>query len=173
MADMGYIALFLALVASIYSAIAYIFGVRGRQPALIKSAKCSLLITFGLVSASATVLLISLLTHNFQIEYVASYTSRDLHPIYLLSAFWAGNDGSLLFWAWLLSLFATVVLLQRRAGNREMIDYASVVIMLTEAFFSINYGEPEFKASGLLFYRVWGNHPIYAYILAVSRGCLV
>jgi len=137
MAGIGYAVLFLALLASVFSAIAYIFGVRKRHPVLIKSARFSLFITFGLVSASASVLLISLLTHNFQIEYVASYTSRDLHPIYLVSAFWAGNDGSLLFWAWLLSLFVTILVLQRRNRSTETIPYAYAIIMLTEAFFLI------------------------------------
>ena len=96
MADIGYIALFLALVASIYAAIAFVFGVRGRHRALIESAKNSLLAVFGLVSISVAVLVYALVTHNFQIEYVASYTSRDLSLPYLLSALWAGNDGSLL-----------------------------------------------------------------------------
>ena len=86
MADIGYIALLLALVASIYSAIAYIFGVRGRHPALIESARNSLLAVCGLVSISVAVLLHALVTHDFQIEYVASYTSRDLSLPYLLSS---------------------------------------------------------------------------------------
>lgn len=114
MADVGYIALFLALVAAIYSVIAFIFGMRGKHLALIRSARNSLLAVCGLVSVSVAILLYALVTHNFQIEYVAAYTSRDLPPAYLLSALWAGNDGSLLFWGWLLSVFAVVVVLQKR-----------------------------------------------------------
>ncbi len=114
MADIGYIALFLALVASIYSAIAFIFGARGKHPVLTHSARNSLLAACGLVSISVAALLYALVTHNFQIEYVASYTSRDTSLAYLISALWAGNDGSLLFWGWLLSLFAVVVVLQKR-----------------------------------------------------------
>jgi len=137
MADIGYIALFLALVASIYSAIAYIFGVRGRHPALIESARNSLLAVCGLVSISVAVLVYALVTHDFQIEYVASYTSRDLSLPYLISALWAGNDGSLLFWGWLLSLFAAVVVLQKRDIGKELVPYAASIIMATQAFFLI------------------------------------
>lgn len=137
MADIGYIALFLALVASIYSAIAFVFGVRGRHPALTKSAKNSLLAVCGLVSISVAILVYALLTHDFQIEYVASYTSRDLSFTYLISALWAGNNGSLLFWGWLLSVFAAVVVLQKRDRSRELVPYASSIIMVTEAFFLI------------------------------------
>ncbi|MEE9400013.1 MAG: heme lyase CcmF/NrfE family subunit [Dehalococcoidales bacterium] len=137
MADIGYIALFLALVASIYSAIAHIFGARGNHPALIHSARNSLLAVCGLVSISVVALVYALVTHDFQIEYVASYTSRDLSLTYLLSALWAGNDGSLLFWGWLLSLFAVVIVLQKRDIGKELVPYASSIVMVTQAFFLI------------------------------------
>ncbi len=81
---------------------------------LLESARNTLLAVCGLVSVSVAVLVYALLTHDFQIEYVAAYTSRDLSVSYLLSALWAGNDGSLLFWAWLLSVCAAVVVLQKR-----------------------------------------------------------
>jgi len=137
MADIGYIALLLAMVASIYSGIAYIFGVRGRYPALVNSARTGLFVTFGLVTFSTLILLLALLTHNFQIEYVASYTSRDMPFVYLVSSLWAGNKGSLLFWAWLLSLFAMLVVLPKREKKGELVPYASSIIILTEAFFLI------------------------------------
>ena len=135
MATIGYLALILALIASIYSAIAFIPG--RRHPALAHSARSSLLAACGLVSISVAVLTYALLTHNFQIEYVYSYTSRDLSLAYLLSALWAGNDGSLLLWVWLLSLFAVVVVLQKRDIGRELVPYASSIIMVTQTFFLI------------------------------------
>src|SRR4030067_919089 len=137
MADIGYIALLLALVAAIYAAISFIFGARGRHSALVDSAKNSLLAVCGLVSISVGALLYALLSHDFQIEYVASYTSSTLSVAYLISALWAANSGSLLFWTWLLSLFATVVLLQKRDIGKELVPYAAVVIMVTQAFFLI------------------------------------
>jgi cytochrome c-type biogenesis protein CcmF len=137
MADIAYIALFLALLASIYAAIAFAFGARKRHAALLHSASNSLLAVFGLVSLSVAILVYALVTHNFQIEYVASYTSTDLPLAYRLSALWAGNDGSLLVWAWLISLFAAVVVLQKRDTARELVPYASAIIMVTQAFFLI------------------------------------
>ena len=98
MAEIGYISLFLALVASIYSAIAFVFGVRGKHPELVASARNSLVAVCGLVSISVARLMYALVSHDFQIEYVASSTSLDLSLPYLISALWAGNDGSLLFW---------------------------------------------------------------------------
>ncbi len=137
MAEIGYIALVLALVASIYSIIAFVLGAKGGHQRLLASARNSLLAVSVLVTISVAVLLAALISHNFQIEYVASYTSRDLSLPYLISALWAGNAGSLLFWGWLISLFAAVVVLRKRALGGELLSYASVIIMVTEAFFLV------------------------------------
>ncbi|MFC1980107.1 heme lyase CcmF/NrfE family subunit [Chloroflexota bacterium] len=137
MADIGYIALLLALVAAIYSAVAFVFGVGGRHPRIRDSARNSLFAVFGLVSISVATLVHALVTHNFQIEYVVSYSSLDTSLPYLISALWAGNAGSLLFWAWLLSLLATMVVLHKRDRSRELVSYASTIIMATEAFFLV------------------------------------
>src|SRR3989338_9069790 len=120
MADIGYISLFLALAVSFYSAVANIIGGRGRDPVFLLSARNGLLAACGLISISVAALLYALVTHDFQIEYVASYTIRDLSLGYRLSTLWAGNDGSLLFWVWLLSVFAAVQVLQKRTVAREL-----------------------------------------------------
>ncbi|MDP2720235.1 MAG: heme lyase CcmF/NrfE family subunit [Dehalococcoidia bacterium] len=135
MTDIGNTSLLLALAAAIYSAVAYITGTRKRNPGVVASARRSLIAVFGLVSLAELVLLFALLTHNFRIEYVASYTNRDLSPAYLISALWAGNAGSLLFWAWLLSLFSLITVLQKRDIGRELVPYAASVAMITQVFF--------------------------------------
>ncbi len=137
MAEIGYTALVLALVASIYSVISFVIGARSGYPKLLASAKNSLLAVSVLVTISVAVLLAALISHNFQIEYVYQYTSSDLSLPYLISALWAGNAGSLLFWGWLLSLFAAVVVLRKRVQGGELLPYASAIIMVTEAFFLV------------------------------------
>ena len=135
MADIAYAVLFLAIVASLYSAVAFALGIRKRQTAFVVSAGNGIIAVCGLVSVSVAILLWALITHDFGIEYVASYSSRETSLPYLVSALWAGNSGSLLFWAWLLSIFASVVLLKSRGRNKELYAYASMIIMITEAFF--------------------------------------
>ena len=152
MADIGYITLLLALGAAIYTVFVYILGIRKKHPALLQSARNGLIAVCGLLSVSVMVMLIAILTHNFQIEYVASYTSRDMSLSYLLSALWAGNDGSLLFWAWLLSVFAVIVVLQKRDVGKELVPWAAAVIMITELFFLIlliSVSNPFFELSYL------------------------
>jgi cytochrome c-type biogenesis protein CcmF len=131
----GYAALFLALAASIYAAIAYLAGARGGHPKLVESARGSLLVAGGLVTLTIILLLIALLTRNFNLAYIASYTSRNTPLAYVISALWAGNDGSMLFWAWFVAIFAVAVVIQRRDRNRELVPYASGIMMIVLAFF--------------------------------------
>ena len=59
--------------------------------------------TFAALAVAALALWKGLVTHDFNIEYVAAYTSRNLPSGYIVSALWAGQKGSLLFWALVLS----------------------------------------------------------------------
>ncbi|MEW6141749.1 MAG: heme lyase CcmF/NrfE family subunit [Chloroflexota bacterium] len=135
MAFIGSIALVLALVAAVYSIIAY--AISGRRGTASASARFSLIAVCGLVSVSTLVLLLALVTHDFRLEYVASYTSHTLPLPYLISALWAGNDGSLLFWAWLLAVFAAIAMFPKRTAGRELVPYASAIVMAAEVFFII------------------------------------
>jgi cytochrome c-type biogenesis protein CcmF len=137
MADIGYISLLLALVAAVYTTVAFIVGARTKRTPFINSARNGVIAVCGLLSLSVLILVYALITHQFQIEYVASYTSSDTPLQYLISALWAGNDGSLLFWGWMLSIFAVLVTFQKRDGNKELLPYASSVLTINTAFFLI------------------------------------
>src|ERR1035437_7607887 len=137
MAYIGYISLFLALLASIFSAFTFVFGYRWKSPPLLGVARSGLIATCGFFTVASIILLIALLTHNFSFEYVASYTARDLGLGYLISAFWAGNAGSLLLWAWLLSIFTTAIVVGKRTTGKELIPYAGAILLAVQAFLTI------------------------------------
>ncbi|MFW6038862.1 MAG: heme lyase CcmF/NrfE family subunit [bacterium] len=101
---------------------------------------------FALISATALMLLIALVDSDFRIEYVVSYTERALPSAYKLAAFWAGKEGSLLLWAWLLGAMNVIALIQRRGrrGTEEAIFLA--VLAAVSGFFAalILYGADPF-----------------------------
>jgi cytochrome c-type biogenesis protein CcmF len=134
-ADIGYIALVLSFFICICTAAILFWGQMRKNSKLTATAQIGVFAVFGLVSLSAIILIYALMTHDFQLEYVASYTSRDMSWPYLLSAFWAGNAGSLLLWGWLVTFFAVVMVLWRRKSTKELLHYASSVAMLASAFF--------------------------------------
>ena len=55
--------------------------------------------------------------------------------LYKFTAWWGGQEGSLLLWAWLLSTYAAIVVFQNRRKFRDMMPYVIGVLMATEAFF--------------------------------------
>ncbi len=71
---------------------------QGRSDALRYIEKAQLVISGALLVASG-LLLHALFWNDFSVQYVASYTDRILPVFYRLTAFWAGQAGSMLFWA--------------------------------------------------------------------------
>ncbi len=136
MAEIGFISLILALMVSLYSIVAFFIGFKIHRISWITNGRIGVVLVFILVSVSALVLEISLVTHNFQLEYVNSYTSTDLPLPYLISSWWAGNAGSLLFWAWILSLSALIFVLKKQKDN-TLLPYSSTITMIVQGFFLI------------------------------------
>jgi cytochrome c-type biogenesis protein CcmF len=135
MADLGYVALSLAFVLAGYAAVASLIAVRSGQGDLWLSARNAVWAALALISVASAALLYSLATRDFSLRYVAEYTSRDLSMPLTLAAWWAGQAGSLLFWSWLLAVFAGAVLIQNRRQNKELTPYTVAVIMAVLAFF--------------------------------------
>ena len=137
LANFGYGALVITLLISIYGIIAAIYGTRKNEPAWVESARLAMLLTFPLITISALVLVYLLVTGRFEVEYVSSVTSHSM-PMYLrITALWGGQAGSLLFWSWLLSAFATAVTLRKWERDREFLPWVIVVSLITLAFFLV------------------------------------
>ena len=135
MAELGYVALVLALAACVFSIAVFIIGLRSSRQWWLGVARKGVLAATVLFSISVIALVVALIGHDFQIEYVYSYTSSDLSLPYLISALWAGNAGSLFFWGWLLSLATAVVVLKKQSQAEELKPYAALVILVILVFF--------------------------------------
>ena len=91
-------------------------------------------ITLCLIVASLA-LWKGLASHDFNMEYVAAYTSRNLPSAYIFTAFWAGQKGSLLFWAVVLSLFASAAQLLTARRYAYLLPYVAGVTAAVITFF--------------------------------------
>ena len=132
---LGTFSLWLALLLSVW---AVVLGFSGRwldRPDLTASVRGAVYATFGALAVAALSLWKGLASHDFNIEYVAAYTSRNLPDGYIISALWAGQKGSLLFWAVVLSLFGMLaqLLTPRRYG--ALMPYVAAVTSAVVAFF--------------------------------------
>ncbi len=106
MTTLGQISLWLALLIAAWGTVTGVLGaIRGR-PELTHSARRATYALLGLLTVAAASLITALLRHDFNVAYVAEYTSRNLPAVYTIAAFYGGQAGSLLFWAFVLSIFA-------------------------------------------------------------------
>lgn len=137
MGTLGLFSLILALVVCAYSLIAVAKGVRTKSLKWIKSSQNAVIAVGGLVSLAGVILIYSFVVNDFHLQYVAEHSAINLPLAYRLSAFWAGQEGSLLLWEWLLTLFAVILIIQNRRKNKELMPYVSAIMMAISLFFLI------------------------------------
>ncbi|MCC6955326.1 MAG: heme lyase CcmF/NrfE family subunit [Anaerolineales bacterium] len=134
-ADLGFGALVITFVISVYGAAAAIYGGIKAKPEWVESARLAMLLTFPLISIAALSLIYLLVNGHYEIEYVSSVTSNSM-PYYLkVTALWGGQAGSLVFWSWLMSAFASAVTLRKWDRDREFLPWVIVVSLITLSFF--------------------------------------
>ncbi|HEV2205594.1 MAG TPA: heme lyase CcmF/NrfE family subunit [Candidatus Acidoferrales bacterium] len=132
---LGSFALLLAFIIASYAFLAGIAGIITRRPLLKKSALNAGMAVFFLVSISVGVLEFFFFTDNYSLAYVAEHSNRALPALYKFAALWAGQEGSLLWWSWLLSCYAFCVLFLNRKKHPELMPYVGVVIAGVQIFF--------------------------------------
>ncbi len=138
MIDLGRYALYIGLMVSVYTLFAILYGLFRRNRSFIESGYRGLYLIFFLYTISAIALIYAFVTDRFQIRYVAGYSERALPLFYKVTGLWAGQDGSLLFWGWLLSLFGLIVMYQNRKDRIHLyLPYVALIIGAVEAFFLI------------------------------------
>lgn len=139
MPELGPWLLWLAGLTTAYSIVVLSLGIQRERKgaALIASGYNAALAAGALLTGAALLLFYNLAASNFRVEYVASYTSRELPLFYKLSAFWGGQQGSLLLWAWLLVLFTSAVLLIYRRRQMPALPHVVAILMGTLLFFEV------------------------------------
>src|SRR5690348_15958565 len=98
MVDVGALALTVAWVLALYAVVMAVAGAYWRKRDWVASAEHAALAVWGLTVIAVAALLHALATHDFNIEYVAHYSSSTLPLQYTVAALWGGQAGSLLFW---------------------------------------------------------------------------
>ncbi len=132
---LGQFALWTAFFVGLWACVIGFSGRWHARPELAVSVIRAVYALFAVLMVAAFSLWKGLISHDFNIEYVASYTSRNLPGYYLVSAFWAGQKGSLLFWAIVLSLFAALAQWLTPARYRAMMPYVAAVTSGVTVFF--------------------------------------
>ena len=133
--EIGYGALIVALALALYGSAAAAAGACTGRGALVQSAQHAALGVFVLVTACLLLLVYAFLTFDFSVRYVATNTNLGTPFYYRITAVWGALEGSIVLWAWMLSLYTLFVVLRHRRNARELYPWVLTVMMGVSAFF--------------------------------------
>ena len=125
MAGLGYACLLLALAVCAYGIGASLYGVRSGRAEFADSGRRAVYALAGVLTVAVRVLEVAFLRNDFAFNTVADTSSRTTPALYRAAAVWSSQEGSLLLWAWLLSLWSSLALFldaQAHARGRRLRD---------------------------------------------------
>jgi cytochrome c-type biogenesis protein CcmF len=135
--ELGRAALVVSLGLVVYALLAGALGALTRRRRLAVSAQNALIASFGSTLVASVVLAVALVRHDFALTYVADHTSRALPTVYALSAFWGGQEGSLLLWLLVLTGYGVLAVWTNRRRARDLVVWVVPVIAGVATFFSL------------------------------------
>jgi cytochrome c-type biogenesis protein CcmF len=126
----GTIIVWIAALATGYSAFGYYRSV-GSQKRQLSAARNSYGVMVMAVLAASAALMMYILRHQFEYAYVWGYSSRALPLELLITTFWAGQEGSFLFWALCSALIGLGLMsYSRKTGNEAETMTVYTVVQL-------------------------------------------
>src|SRR4051812_49871691 len=135
MAHVGAACLVVALLTAAYSAGAALYGASSGRRQFVVSARRAIYALAGLMLFAMLLLEIAFVRSDFSFSLVQRYSSTDTPLFYKLTAMWSSQEGSLLLWATLLSVYSSVVLFATRHRHRQIAPYANAVLAVVAVFF--------------------------------------
>jgi cytochrome c-type biogenesis protein CcmF len=137
MAHFGFALLLMALLTATYTQAAAVLGHHRKSPRWVQSSSYGVIAVCALLSAASLALIYGFVTDDYQLKYVQHYSDRSMPLFYKVTSFWGGQDGSLLFWVWILSIWAAVATYRNRLRHREIMPYTTATLMLVVQFFLV------------------------------------
>jgi cytochrome c-type biogenesis protein CcmF len=128
--------LYAILVAAAYTFAIGIAAGQGR-PRLLQAARLSMFGVGALVALGVLVLAYAFVSHDFRISYVARYSDRSMSTPYLIAALWGGQDGSLLWWLFLYTVFGCSCVYWLKRKYLELQPYVIATLAAAISFFAI------------------------------------
>ncbi len=135
MADLGSISLALALALAAYSAVGSVLGTVRAVPLLVESARAAGYLLVLVLAVSVASLVGAFLSNDFEVAYVAAHSNLAMDRVYTWVAFYAGNEGSLLYIAFALAGLSALAVRLAPASVRDSLPYTNAVLMVILTFF--------------------------------------
>ena len=134
MVDVGAVALVTALVTAAFAGVGSLVGAWRRSPELVLSARYGLFAVPLLLLIVTMALVYAFVTSDFQVRYVAENSSLAMPRVYTWVAFYAGNAGSMLYLALVLSVLSVLAVLTMRRKLPVTTPYTTAILALVLTF---------------------------------------
>jgi cytochrome c-type biogenesis protein CcmF len=135
--NLGLITLVLAFAAAVYGVVTAVSGARERRPEWIASARNAALVIAPLLTIACLLIIASNLTDNYNLEYTYRVSNRATPTILKITSLWGGQNGSVLFFSWLMSIFVFLLFVKEWRGNRELQPWVLAVSLGIQLFFLV------------------------------------
>src|SRR5215212_3387488 len=135
MAALGWATLVVGLFVAVYATGAALYGAISGRRQFVVSARRAIYVLAGLMTLAVLLLEIAFMRSDFSYSLVQRFSSTDTPNFYKLTAMWSSQEGSLLLWVFLLSVYSSVVLFATRRRHREIAPYANAVLGAIAVFF--------------------------------------
>jgi cytochrome c-type biogenesis protein CcmF len=135
MAAFGTLTLLIAMVVATYGAVASVVGARRRSQRLIDSGRAAAYTLAAVLGLASVAMVYAFVTGDYSIKYVQRYSDASSPLFYKITAYWGGLDGSILWWAFLLSVFSAIAIHTNRHRQKEILPYTVAVLMVICDFF--------------------------------------
>ena len=135
MITLGAACLLFALLVAGYGAVAALAGTRGDRR-FTDSARRAVYAFAALLTVCVVVIEAAFARTDLSLQVVADHSSTTTPGFYKLTAMWSSQEGSLLLWAWVLSITSSAVLFANRNRHREIAPWATAALMGLGVFFT-------------------------------------
>jgi cytochrome c-type biogenesis protein CcmF len=135
-AALGRAALIIALIVAVYGIGAALYGARSGRREWVDSGRRSVYALAAILTVAFGLLEVAFLRSDFSFVTVASHSSTTTPTFYKAAAVWSSQEGSLLLWVWLLSLWSSVAIFLTRRRMRAVVPYATAVLLGFGTFFT-------------------------------------
>ena len=135
MSDLGSITLSIALALAAYAAVGSVLGQVKRVPQLVESARYATYLLVVVLGVSVASLVAAFLANDFELRYVAEHSNLAMPRVYTWVAFYAGNEGSLLYIAFTLSALSALAVRLAPQQVRDSLPYTNAILMVVLTFF--------------------------------------
>ena len=136
MASLGSVLLGLGFLAAVAAAVIALVGAKQGERRWVDLSRRSVYLFAGLLTVCVVIIEVAFATNDFSFNLVQQHSSIETPAFYKLAAMWSSQEGSLLLWAWVLSIAASAALFATRNKLREVVPWATAVMMGVGAFFT-------------------------------------